>query len=97
MMRMGDSLSASMRQMSTEPQNYGQSLYLRGKNNEMNKQQKLELERKERELKELEGVTFKPEIKNNPMFRSKRQDGIKTEDLLIFHGKLAEEKKEKLR
>ena len=40
------------------PNNYGHQLYMRGRNQEMNKLLKIEEGRRIQEFKELEGVTF---------------------------------------
>ena len=45
-------------------------------------------------MKELEGVTFQPELKTN---RLPKRDGVRPEDFLLFQGQLASEKKAKLK
>ena len=45
---------------------------------------------------ELADATFKPVIKGNKQ-RSAREKGIKTEDFLLFQGRLANERKERLK
>ena len=57
----------------------------------------MEEERRIQVKKELDGVTFKPRIKDTGISRANRQEGLKTEDLLILQGRLVEDKKEKLR
>ena len=46
--------------------------------------------------KEMADATFKPSIKGTKQ-RGNREKGIKTEDFLLFQGRLANEKKERLK
>ena len=58
--------------------------------------QKREREKQEQKRRELADATFKPAIKGSKQ-RGLREKGIKTEDFLLFQGRLANERKERLK
>ena len=60
-------------------------------------EQKREFEKKMQEDKELEGATFRPNIHTSANKRMVRDKRIKTEDFLMFQGRLADEKKQRLK
>lgn len=85
------SLQQIMLSMPTE--NYGQVLYLKAKAQAITLEKKRQVEKQLREEKEMAEVTFKPDIGGG----GHRDPRIKTEDFLLFQGRLAHEKKEKLK
>jgi hypothetical protein len=61
--------------------------------------QRAEAERQKRQEKEEKELTFKPQIVASSKARAAvvREKGVKLEDVLLFQGKLANDRKEKLR
>ena len=79
-----------------EPENYGQLLYQKGQAAKINLDQKREKLKEDMVHQEMANATFKPAIKGTKQ-RGNREKGIKTEDFLLFQGRLANEKKERLK
>ena len=79
-----------------EPENYGQLLYQKGRAAMINLDQKREKLKEDMVHKEMADATFAPAIKGTKQ-RGNREKGIKTEDFLLFQGRLANEKKERLK
>jgi len=74
--------------LNTPTDNYGQMLYIKGRAQAISLERKRQIEKQLLEEKEMEEATFRPEIKSNGQ-RSQRNQSIKTEDFLIFQGRLA--------
>jgi len=78
------------------PDNYGQVLYLKGKVQALGLEKKRRQLQEQRDINEMKDATFKPEIGSSGQ-RITRDKTIKTEDFLLFQGRLANEKKKKLK
>lgn len=78
-------------------ENYGQVLYYKGKAQQHSLERKRQMEREVQVKKEMAEATFRPSIGESTNLKTGRQKGVKPEDFLLFQGRLAEEKKQKLK
>ena len=80
--------------LSIPTENYGQVLYLKGRAQAMTQEKKRQVQQQLNVQKEMADATFKPDLCSKSSARDRR---IKTEDFLLYQGRLADEKKEKLK
>ena len=80
--------------LSIPTENYGQVLYLKGRAQAMTLEKKRQIQQQMQDEKEMANATFKPDLCSKGSARDRR---IKTEDFLLYQGRLADEKKEKLK
>ena len=81
-----------------EAPNAGERLYYRAVAHQGNRQQAIEIQRQLNEMKELEGATFRPQtIGTYTGSKTARQRELRPEEMLMFQGQLAEERKKKLK
>lgn len=81
-----------------EPANFGARLYYRAINQLGNRQQAIEVQRQVNAMKELEGATFRPQTTAHyGGSKTARTRELRPEEVLIFQGQLADERKKKLK
>ena len=80
--------------LSIPTENYGQVLYLKGRAQAMTQEKKRQVQQQLNVQKEMADATFRPDLCSKGSARDRR---IKTEDFLLYQGRLAEEKKERLK
>ena len=92
----GGAIQQDMKQ--PEAPNAGERMYYRAVTHQGNRQQAIEIQRQLNEMKELEGATFRPQTTANYAgSKTARQRELRPEEMLMFQGQLAEERKKKLK